>query len=395
MLFYSKLGKIIGIALINSVKFNYDKRGNMSIVDKKRLVIKVGSALIAPENNGCSSHNLLAIAQFIVRCRENDQQVVLVSSGSVAAGRKWFDTNTMSVTLKKAMAAAGQTDMMEVWDKLFDFPSAQLLLTNADLCDRERYVSIKHTIEALLEHGVLPVVNENDTVTSDDMKVGDNDNLSAMVATSIDADALIMCTDVDGLYDKNPHNYPDAQLLKTVDKIDESIYKMAGGAVSDQGTGGMQTKIEAAEKATSHGIDTYIVNGFDTPAFDLFLDGVNPGTHFLAQDMPMSSAVHWMTHTVRERGEVIVDEEELELSDIQDTVTSQSILEVKGEFSVGDTILLRTDEGKKLAKAKANYSSCLLNYLADKDIRGKLDKNSQLLTNSIVSDEHMAVLRKV
>jgi len=364
----------------------------MSISDKKRVVLKVGSALIAPKNNGCSSHNLLAIAQFVIQCRELGKQVVLVSSGSVAAGRKWFNTSSTSVALKRAMAAAGQTDMMEVWDKLFDFPTAQLLLTNDDLCNKDRFDSFRDTLEVLLEHHVLPIVNENDTVTSDDLRVGDNDNLAAMVATSIDADALIMFTDVDGLYDKNPQINTDARKISRLEKIDDSIYAMAGGATSAQGTGGMRTKIEAAEKATSHGIDTYVVDGFDNASFEQLLAGGNPGTHFVAHKKPMSAGLHWMTHTVRARGEIVVSEPKSDSDEYQESVTSNRLISVKGEFSVGDTIILRDDEGNKIAKAKANYSSCLLNYLADDDIRSKLDENSTLLHNSIISNEHMAVL---
>lgn len=364
----------------------------MSISDKKRVVLKVGSALISPENNGCSSHNLLRIAQFIIHCRERRQQVVLVSSGSVAAGRKWFDTKSTSVALKRAMAATGQTDMMEVWDKLFDFPSAQLLLTNDDLCNKDRFDSFRDTLEALLDHHVLPIVNENDTVTSLDRRVGDNDNLAAMVATSIDADALIMFTDVDGLYDKNPQTNNDAVKLTCVDEIDKNIYAMAGGAMSAQGTGGMRTKIEAAEKATSHGIDTYVVDGFTQITFTQLLAGNNPGTHFVAHKKPMSAGLHWMTHTVKERGEITVSGPTSAKHEYQESVTSNRLISVKGEFSVGDTILLRDDVGNKIAKAKANYSSCLLNYLADDDIRSKLDENSTLLHNPIISDEHMAVL---
>lgn len=364
----------------------------MSIIDKKRVVLKVGSALIAPQNNGCSSHNLLAIAQFIVKCRSRGQQIVLVSSGSVAAGRKWFGNSEPSVALKRAMAATGQTDMMEVWDRLFDFPSAQLLLTNDDLRNKERFDSIRDTIDALLAHDVLPIVNENDTVTSDDRRVGDNDNLAAMVATSVDADAFIMFTDVDGLYDKNPQTHADAKKIKTVDEIDDNIFSMAGGATSAQGTGGMYTKIEAAEKATSHGIDTYVVDGFDPISFERLAAGDNPGTHFLAHTKPLSAGLHWMTHTVKERGEIIVSEPLNDADEYQEAVTSDRIMSVKGEFGVGDTILLRDDEGNKIAKATANYSSCLLNYLADQDIRSKLDKNSSLLHDSIISDEHMAVL---
>ena len=153
----------------------------MSHPNWKRVVIKVGSALISPNQQGCSSHYLLSIAQFIVRCRANGTQVVLVSSGSVAAGAHLFPEQEKSdIAVKKAMAAAGQTEMIATWDRLFDFPSAQMLLTHADLRDRERYVSIRETIFSLLDNNILPIVNENDTVTTDKLKVGDNDNLSAM-----------------------------------------------------------------------------------------------------------------------------------------------------------------------------------------------------------------------
>ena len=177
----------------------------------KRIVIKVGSALIAPHNRGCSGHYLHGVVQFIERCREKGIQVVLVSSGSVAAGAHLFPKlEKRSVAIKKAMAAAGQTEMMSTWDKLFDFPTAQILVTHGDLRDRKRYISVKETIFSLLENDILPIINENDAVTTDRLKIGDNDNLSAMVAAAADADTLIICSDVDGLYDKNPHTHSDA-----------------------------------------------------------------------------------------------------------------------------------------------------------------------------------------
>lgn len=281
----------------------------MANIHWKRIVVKVGSALIAPHKQGCSSHYLLGIAQFIANCRAQGVQVVLVSSGSVAAGwHRLGDVKQPSVSQKKAMAAAGQADMMATWDKLFDFPSAQLLVTHGDLRDRERYISIKNTLFSLLDHGLLPIVNENDAVTTDTLRVGDNDNLSAMVAAAADADALIICSDVNGLYTKNPQLHDDAKLIKQVNEINEAIYAMAGGATSEVGTGGMRTKIEAAEKAIAHGIETVIINGFDPDAFNRLLKGQNPGTLFTPFDQPMQEHVHWMTHTSQAQGEVIVED---------------------------------------------------------------------------------------
>ena len=359
----------------------------------KRVVIKVGSALIAPNQNGCSSHYLLSIAQFIVRCHTNGVEVVLVSSGSVAAGSNFFpDTLNKSIAIKKAMAAAGQTEMMATWDKLFDFPTAQILLTHGDLTDRERYVSVKETILTLLEHGLLPIINENDTVTTDDLKVGDNDNLSAMVAAAADADALIICSDVDGLFNKNPNEHDDAVLLPEVTTIDSEIYAMGGDPSSDVGTGGMKTKIEAAEKATSNGINTFIINGFNASSFHDLLEGKNPGTHFIPYAKPMKEHLHWMTHTVKEQGELVVANDfDTSLGLESEEFTSDEIIEVNGEFSAGDTILVRKEDGTRLAKANSNYSSCFLSFIAeqtDPDFAGEIQDK----TGPIISAKHIAVL---
>ncbi|MGS2720796.1 glutamate 5-kinase [Paraglaciecola aestuariivivens] len=368
----------------------------MKKVNWNRIVLKVGSALIAPHGKGCSSHYLLSIAQFIVNCRSQGIEVVLVSSGSVAAGSHLFpDEIEQNIALKKAMAAAGQTEMMATWDKLFDFASAQILLTRCDLRDRERYVSVKNTINSLLEHGVLPIVNENDTIVTDHkIKVGDNDNLSAIVAAAADADALIICSDIDGLYNKNPHKHDDAVLLPEVHEITEETYAMADGATSSVGTGGMQTKVEAAEKATSHGIDTYIVNGFTELSFNMLLQGKNPGTLFSSHAQPMHEHLHWMTHTSTAQGEVIVEDDfagKLDATAQNDQLTSDDLIDVKGEFAVGDTILVRKHDGTELAKATSNYSSCLLNFITSQDDK-EFANEFQQQTGPIISDKNIAML---
>ncbi|QIR15409.1 glutamate 5-kinase [Shewanella aestuarii] len=359
----------------------------------KRIVVKVGSALIAPHKKGCSSHFLLGIAQFIANCRAQGCQVVLVSSGSVAAGRHLFPNATSTdVTTKKAMAAAGQASMMATWEKLFDFPTAQLLVTHGDLRDRERYISIKDTLFSLLDNDLLPIVNENDAVTTDKLKVGDNDNLSAMVAAAADADALIICSDVSGLYTKNPNIHDDAKLIKQVTKITKDIYAMAGGATSDVGTGGMQTKIEAAEKAISHGIETVIVNGFEPDTFNQLLKGLNPGTLFTPFEQPMQEHLHWMTHTSQAQGELIVENDfngNLEQHNSQ--LTSGDVIAIKGKFSVGDTILVRKGDGTKLAKAKSNYSSCLLNFIA-KQVDQEFAHDVEQKNGPLISEKNIAIL---
>ncbi|TMP37488.1 glutamate 5-kinase [Pseudoalteromonas rubra] len=360
----------------------------MSIETSQRIVIKIGSALIAPEQDGCRSRYLLNIAQFIVQCRAKGKEVLLVSSGAVAAGSHLFkNKDKSSVAVKKAMAAAGQTEMISTWERFFDFPSAQLLLTHGDLRDRDRYNSIRETLFTLLEQGILPIINENDAVTTDDLKVGDNDNLSAMVAAAADADCLIICSDVNGLYDKDPNKNTDARLLDTVGELTPEIYAMTGGPTSSVGTGGMRTKLQAAEKATSHGIVTYIVNGFNEDTFSELLNGANPGTRFLPYDTPMQEAVHWMTHTASEQGELIVEANEF------DELSCDDIVAVNGDFSAGETVLVRNEDGQKLAKANSNYSSCLLNFIAqqDKDI---VTEKVQDSIGPVISQNDIAVFEE-
>jgi len=333
----------------------------MKIPSWRRAVIKVGSALIAPDGNGCSSKYLLAIARFINECRERGQEVVLVSSGSVAAGRHLFETDQQDtpVILKKAMAAVGQTHVMESWSRFFDFSCAQVLMTHDDLRDRERYISVRNTINTLLEHGIMPIANENDALATDDLKVGDNDNLAAMVATVVDADALFICSDINGLYDKDPNKNSDATLLPVVDEIDESIYALAGGSASAVGTGGMRTKVEAAEKATAHGIDTYILNGRKGNMFEVLLRNENPGTLFRAKENPLSNKKHWLQHTLIAQGELLVNADTVEsIRNNEGSLLSSGIVDIQGNFDRGDAVLIRSAENTEtIAKGICRYSA--------------------------------------
>lgn len=331
----------------------------------RRAVLKVGSALIAPDGDGCSAKYLLAIARFITQCREQGREIVLVSSGSVAAGRSHFDFShqQLPVPLKKAMAAVGQNEMMSNWSRFFDFACAQVLLTHGDMRDRERYVSVKNTLHALLENAILPIVNENDTVATDALRVGDNDNLAAMVATVVDADALIICSDVDGLYDKDPTVFDDAKRIPVVEEIDEDIFALAGPPRNAIATGGMRTKVEAAEKASSHGIDTYIVNGRVGDTFERLLRGDNPGTLFVRHASPLSNRKHWLRHTLKSQGSIEIDSGAAKaLVEEGASLLSSGVTAVDGDFDRGDAVLV-SDGNKPLAKGIAQYSSWELSYL--------------------------------
>jgi glutamate 5-kinase len=251
------------------------------LADWQTIVIKVGSALIAPDGNGCSSDNCLAIAHFIQQCHQAGKHVILVSSGSVAAGRNITNTQSnLSLPKKQAMAAIGQAKVINHWQRFFDRPCAQILLTRDDFNQNQRALNATNTLSQLLAMGALPVINENDTVAIEELCIGDNDNLAADVAVLVKADLLLMCSDIDGLYSKNPRQFDNAKLIDEVFKVTAKIHGIAGGAHHQYATGGMRTKIQAAEKATASGITTLIADGRQGKDLSQLLDGINIGTIF-------------------------------------------------------------------------------------------------------------------
>jgi glutamate 5-kinase len=329
----------------------------------KRAVVKVGSNLIAPDGRALSTRHLLGIARLIADCRGDGREIVLVSSGAVAAGRALLGVapGRGSVAAKQALAAVGQARMMEAWSRLFDWPCAQVLLTLDDIRNRRRFVNAKNTLRELLALGTLPIVNENDSVAVDELKLGDNDNLAAHVAVLVEADLLIILSDIDGLYDADPRGAPDAKLIREVATIDAGVHALAGGSGSSVGTGGMRTKIQAAEKAAKRGIATMIVNGRDGEALDALRRGGNPGTLFLAQGTAVSAKAHWMRHALASQGSVRIDDGAARaLRERGASLLPPGVVEVRGTFRAGDAIdvLHGADAGEQaIAKGVSQYDA--------------------------------------
>ena len=323
----------------------------------QRAVIKIGSALISPNGNGCSAEYLLSIAKFITASRQQGKEVIIVSSGSVAAGRSSIKTGLQaSIAEKQAMAAIGQTQMMANWARFFDFPCAQILLTLDDLHDRRRYVNVKNTLRELLANHALPIVNENDTVAVDEIKVGDNDNLAAHTALVAQADTLIICTDVDGLFNADPRKNPEAELLSCVEDITPEISALAGGAGSSVGTGGMITKLQAAQKCAQSGVQTLLVNGRLASVFDALSQGQCPGTLFKAANTQRSAKHQWLSHTVKSNGTLSIDKGAyVALSEKGASLLAVGIKEVSGNFKSNDAVDILY-EGNVIAKGISLYS---------------------------------------
>jgi glutamate 5-kinase len=330
----------------------------------KRAVLKVGSALVAPDGRGCSTAHTRAIAQFIVESRQRGREVILVSSGAVAAGLATQPDKAVrtrrTIPEKQALAAIGQALLMAHWNDLFDAPCAQILLTYDDLAHRTRFLNAKNTLSELLALDAIPIVNENDTVAVDELKVGDNDNLAAHVAVLAEADLLIICTDIDGLYDDDPRTTPDAQFVPVVDRVGADIYAMAGDAHHPTATGGMRTKIEAAEKATTRGIDTVIVNGTKAETLAALNEGTLYGTRFNRVDPPLHARKHWILHAAPSAGRITVDVgAAAALRQRGASLLPSGVVQVEGHFGRGDTVEVVVREGASpvIAKGATQYAS--------------------------------------
>ncbi len=254
----------------------------------QKIVIKVGTSTLTYDGGGINIRRIEKLVKVISDIKNSKRDVVLVSSGAigVARGKLGFSEKPKSVKDKQALAAIGQCELMNYYSRLFgeyNHNVAQVLLTKDVTSDPVRNNNARNTFQRLLELGVVPIVNENDVISTEQIEFGDNDTLSATVATLVDADLLIILSDIDGLYSSDPRQNPDAELISVVDVIDDSIEALAGGAGSNRGTGGMITKIHAAKSATQRGIDMLIANGSDPDVLYDILDGKEIGTLFVKQ----------------------------------------------------------------------------------------------------------------
>ena len=366
-----------------------------------RAVVKVGSQIVAPDGRGCSTTHLLAIARFVMESRRAGKEVVIVSSGAVAAGlaaqNRPANAARLTIPEKQALAAIGQSRLMQHWSRLFDDPCAQMLLTYDDLQRRTRYVNAKNTLGTLLEMGALPIVNENDTVATEELQVGDNDNLAAYVAVLSEVDLLVICSDVDGLYDADPRTHPDASLIPVVTAIDEDVYAMAGGASRGVSTGGMRTKVEAADKATARGVDTVLINGTRPAALDALRHGTVDGTLFRRAANPLPARKHWMMHALPAAGRIVVDDGAARaLREQGASLLPAGIVSVDGSFARGDAVEVVARSGdatQTLAKGITQYGSADLRRirgLQSHELSDALDADAGL-TDYVIHRNDMVV----
>ena len=355
----------------------------------RRWVIKVGSSLLTDDGRGLDQQIIEQWTAQIASLLDDQREVVLVSSGSIAEGlaRLNISHRPKRVDQLQAAAAIGQMGLIKAYESGFDRfnkLTAQILLTHDDLADRKRYLNARGTLSTLLSHGVLPIVNENDTVTTDEIRLGDNDTLGAQVANLIDADVLVILTDQEGLFDKDPRSNPDARLLERANASDEAILALAGPAGSSLGSGGMRTKVLAAERAAQTGTTTVIANGRTPNVLLRLRDGEALGTMLTSDQKPMDARKRWLADHLRARGTLVVDDGAANVLRTKgSSLLAVGVRECKGEYSRGELVSCVDTTGVEVARGLSNYSSgdtrkvlgssseqfaCLLGYSAEPEL---------------------------
>ena len=328
------------------------------------VVVKIGTSSLTDRTTGDLKLAVIGgLAEELTRLRRLGWQVVLVSSGAVGVGAKRLGLTTRPTTLerKQAAAAVGQGLLMSLYDRFFSFldqPVAQILLTRLDLVDRDRYLNIYRTLHELFALGVIPVINENDTVAVEELKFGDNDTLSARVSNLVKAKWLILLTDVAGLYSANPHVDPEAQLIAEVGQVSAELDQLAGDKGSSWGTGGMVTKLEAARIATAGGITMVITDGGIPQNLPKILAGEAIGTKFLPQKDPMNSRQLWIAYGLVPQGKLLLDKGAVKAIQAQGkSLLPAGIQAVEGNFKAQSLVDLCDLKGKEFARGLVNYSS--------------------------------------
>lgn len=327
-----------------------------------RIVIKIGSALLFnPEKNGLQSHWLAGLSDDVARLQKAGKQVILVSSGAIALGRDEMGLASGKIRLdeKQAAAATGQIILAQAWNdclKAHNITSAQILLAPEDTETRRKHLNARSTMQTLLNYGCVPVVNENDTITTYEIRFGDNDRLAARVATMMSADLLILLSDVDGLYDKNPRRFKDANHIPLVSELSDEIMAMGDEANAEFASGGMATKLAAARIATNSGVAMMICDGGATAPLSALYEGAK-STIFTASIAPHTARKNWIASALDSKGAITIDDGAKRALSKGRSLLHAGVIKVTGQFERGDLIDVHDAAGKLIARGLAGYSA--------------------------------------
>ena len=336
----------------------------------KTIVVKFGTSMLTSGSKRLDPAHMIEVVRVLSGLKAKGHHIVVVSSGAVAAGREALGYPDLPRTIanKQMLASVGQTHLMNKWQQLFEIYGlhiGQILLTRADLEDRERFLNARDALGALIEQGIIPIINENDAVATAEIKVGDNDNLSARVAILSDADCLILLTDQKGLYTADPRSNPDARLISRVDKITPEIKALAGDSVSGLGTGGMATKLQAAEIATRSGIEVIIASGDDPKIIESIVEGDYIGTSFSPESSPLEARKAWILAGPKPKCSIIIDDGAVKaLMKKGSSLLPKGIVDTSGEFLRGDVVNIVSLDGKVIARGVSRYTSAEIKAVA-------------------------------
>jgi glutamate 5-kinase len=335
---------------------------NQILGKARRIVIKVGSAVMTTVD-GLNLEVIKELTDNIAQLIAGGREVVLVSSGAIAAGFKkiGLPAKPSAIPQKQAVAAIGQSTLMQNYEQAFDrhgVKVAQILLTRNDLANRRRYLNARNTLFTLLNWKVIPIINENDTVVVEEIQFGDNDNLSALISSVVQADLLIILTDIDGLYDQDPRQYKDADRIPLVEKVDMKLERAASRQPGVIGSGGMFSKIQAAKKAASVGIPTIIAHGLKPNIVERIFAGEEEGTLFLSQPTKLRSRQYWLAYTTNPAGDIVVDDGARQVLQYQGkSLLPAGVIGVNGRFSAGSAVRLIDASGEVIGIGLSNYSA--------------------------------------
>ncbi|MCL2075232.1 MAG: glutamate 5-kinase [Betaproteobacteria bacterium] len=361
---------------------------NTSSNPVKRLVIKIGSALITDNGFEIAVDAIHDWARQIAKVRQQEKQVLLVSSGAIACGmqRLGWEKRPREVRELQACAAIGQMGLAQIYQEAFvrhGLDTAQILLTHDDLADRKRYLNARSTLNTLLSLGVIPIINENDTVVTDEIRFGDNDTLGALVANATEADVLLILTDQPGLYSADPRKHPDAELIREAVAGDAALEAMAGGVGSAIGTGGMLTKVLAAKRAARSGAHTVIASGREADVILRVACGESVGTRLIAKTEPLAAKKQWLADHLQTAGQLYLDEGACRALKAGKSLLPIGVISVIGDFERGAAVACIGADGREVARGLANYNGfesrriarhpsqeieSLLGYVADSEM---------------------------
>ncbi len=366
------------------------------IADSKRIVVKVGTALVTANGAGLDGGFIADCARQIAMLRQSGREVLLVSSGAIAAGmqRLGWQKRPKALYALQAAAAVGQMGLTQAYESVFaqfGLVSAQILLTHDDLADRVRYLNARSTLSTLLELGVAPIINENDTVVTDEIRFGDNDTLGAMVVNLVEADLLIIMTDQAGLFTADPRRDPSAALVRESDAENPELERMAGGAASELSRGGMLTKVLAAKRAARSGAHTLIVPGRVPEALLRAVNGdPDIGTCLYAKQTPLSARKQWLADHLRLPGAVVIDQGAIAALRNGRSLLPVGVVSVQGDFERGAVVACLDAERNEIARGLINYSSAETRKIAGRasqeieSLLGYLDESELIHRDNLV-----------